>query len=295
MKGHNKVVFFFPVLLVVLFTLMSCSKQQINSHWVVKDITIDGNAADWGNNIQYLKKKDIGIGIANDDSNFYFCAITSDRDLRRQILFRGLELWLDANGGKSKDFGIKFPLGIISMDPSMRRELFQGRRGRSQNQPPDFGQFISKMTLEFAVMGKDAASDNLPIHTDRPVQVRLPVYHNNRGIDLKLNLNGDQLVYEGKIPFKEFENSRKPRASTIGIGIQLPEMERRNGRDFHGGMRGGRPGGDFGGGGMRPPGGMSGGGPGGMHRPEDGGQRGDFQSMQKSLEFWGKVKLAKQG
>jgi len=274
----------FGILFLVAITIAACSKVELTSQLATNSITIDGSSGDWENNLVLLEEQNITIGIANDAENLYFCAASADDVLRRQIIFRGLNLWIDGDGGKSEDYGIKYPVGMITMDPESRRELFQGMRKPQQNVPPDFGPLLDRMTMEFIVMGTNVGAKSYGFETDAFVRVRELVADNPRGIELQFRLQDSQLVYEGKIPFSEISRNRANLSSTIGLGIEIPEIDLpRPGA----GMRGGRPGGMG-----PPPGGRPGGGPGGMRPPRGGGINRDFQNVPEPLKFWSKVTLA---
>ena len=298
MKSQRKTFVYLAIISALFISLAGCKKSIVNSHWTTDAITIDGNPAEWENQINYIEKAGIGLAVANDSENLYFCATTGDENLQRQIMFRGLDLWLDSGGGKAEEYGIRFPLGMAGMDASARREMFQGggqaQRGQGQlqgrpgdegqgGQRPNFSRLLDRMTMDFMVMGKKALGSNIPIQTNKPVQVREPVNGNNRGIELKLKNNNGQLTYEGKIPLKEFVDTGKTASNKIGIGVQLAKVEGPSGNNQYGGRGfGGR---------MGPPGGMRGG-PGRMGPPGNGMRPGN--NTQQSLDFWGQIVLAKQ-
>ncbi len=75
-------------------------------------------------------------------------------------MFRGLNLWLDSDGGKARDYGIRYPLGMEAMAPGMRRELMRNPRENLGADPPAMEQIPERLLMEFAVMGEKAVGED---------------------------------------------------------------------------------------------------------------------------------------
>lgn len=276
----------FIAILVLLFFMAGCSRPKLTSKRVHKTITIDGNSVEWENDLEFFEDQTMGVGIANDEKNLYFCAVTSDDELHRQLVLRGLNIWLDSEGGKTKDYGIRYPLGMAAMNQGLRQEMMKGVRGQPDGKMPStlhLEKIPNHLQMEFALMGAKAVGNDFDYRKDMPIQFRVPVYNNYRGIELKIQGDAGRIIYEGKIPMDEFIKDKEKVSDVIGLGIEIPEMERPSGRPG-GRMQGNRPGGGMG----HSSGGMAG------DRPKRGKMRPSAMKPMKSLSFWGKVTLAQE-
>ncbi len=125
------------ILLALL--LLSCGGLRIDSRWPDRDIVIDGDDSDWQDLKLYVKDWPVDIGVANDDDFLYLTLSTADRNLQRQAIMRGFEVWIDPGGRQSKILGVRYPLGMFNMDRDPMRDQaafgdFQGRRYRDEQE-----------------------------------------------------------------------------------------------------------------------------------------------------------------
>ncbi|MCF7803163.1 MAG: hypothetical protein K9N46_12670 [Candidatus Marinimicrobia bacterium] len=281
----------FPI--IILFTaiaVFSCSNPQLTSQWADQPYTIDGDTRDWDGNLQYFTDEGFGIGIANDQDNLYFCAVITDDELRRQVVMRGLNIWLDSGGGESEEYGLRYPLGMAAMPPQLRRKLQQSANSRTNMadpSTPSFDQIPDQLLMEFALMGKKALGDDFSGDRKEKILFREPVFKNRRGIQLQINTDSGQFIYEGKIPLAEFSQFAGQTNKIVGIGIELPEIQRSRRGDPQTGFRGGA----SGTGGMASPG-DAGAGQGGIGGNSEGMRQGAEQRTH-SMEFWAELVLAR--
>ncbi|HMA63515.1 MAG TPA: hypothetical protein VKP78_12745 [bacterium] len=252
--------------LVPIF-FFSCG-QKINSHYIDKEVAIDGNTGEWQNKLVYFKNENLSVGVANDDKNIYLCLISSNIDLNRSLFRNGLVTWFDINGKTKERFGIKFPRG---MDPAQRKAMQTNRQ--NQNRPDQrFSRGRDNVMTQFEVLSVDGFRQLNPIH------------NNTHNISMQLNRQPDHLVYELKIPFKTLNSHSQSLAikkgDRVGIGFELGDVEQPDGTG-QGQKTGGRSGMSMTGSGQ-----MSG---------SRGSRRGRAQSMSSSyskLDTWMKVTLS---
>jgi len=230
MNHYQKTVWFFTVLSILI---IAASQPPLRSYWPEDQISIDGNPSDWGYNINYFEQGAIGLGIGNDTDNLYFIVSVAENGLQQQIV-RGLNLWVDVDGGTDQDYGIQYPArgfpnqgvtrempegmpgqsnGEFPTDPEARREMFQGMRGQ-------FGGGDGTFDVEQAL---ERATDFAVMRGNNTEQITESVENNQRGIELKMASWRNELVYEGKIPFTELSGTGSDIGRIIGIGITLPE------------------------------------------------------------------------
>ncbi|MFA9454613.1 MAG: hypothetical protein ACERK6_11945 [Candidatus Aminicenantaceae bacterium] len=269
--------------LLLVFTQTGCGDYKMDSLWLTEPITIDGDSSDWRGALYYLKDDKASVGIRNDRENLYVCLITQDPTLSRQALNLGLILWIDPAGGKEKLFGINYPIGA--------RENFRLGPGRDPEglDPEQMQEELRNTSLEslHELRFLDAEGQEL----DRLELEQL------EGMEIAVETSRGIFVYELRIPL--ISDQRLPfvlavqAGQTIGIGLEIPKVDREEMRQSMGGGNGeGPPGGGTGGrsgGGMGGMGGRGGGGKGG--RP--GGGRENFdQDLLKGKKIWSKIHLA---
>ncbi len=266
----------FLALLLVL-TQTGCGEYQLDSLWLSKSITIDGDSSDWLGSLYYLEDDKASIGIMNDSENLYVCLITQDPTFRRQALSMGLILWFDPTGGKDKSFGINYPIGA--------REGFRPGQGRDPEgrDPEQIQEELRKASLE-------SLNELKFLDPEGQEMIRMEV-EQLEGMEIAVQASQGMFVYELKLPLSSvqhlpFEFDVKT-GQTIGIGMEIPQVDMGEARRSmeEGGM-GGRAG--RGGKGGQPGGGMGGGMSG---RP--GGGRGSYDpDSLKGKKIWSKVHLA---
>ena len=301
--------------------LVHAGQDPVACAYANSPIAVDGDLADWGRPLSYVKDWKSTVGIRSDNKNLYICFSISDRGLRRQALMGGLTVWIDPHGGKKEILGIRYPMpmvmpvglqapgempgmgdeggGLPGMGSGTGRDT-SGARGRPWN--ANRSRFRPRLTdVEVLGPGKDEKHwfqvDSL------------------RGLAVKIAMAPESLVYELRIPLTASgDNSCAAGAepgSIIGLGLQtgamqLPERAARmqrggaEGSEGEGGDGGDGGGAGFGGRGRRGGGvgGMPGGGgglPGGG--PESGGfgGRAGRNIQQVKIDDWIKVQLATEG
>lgn len=286
-KTHGYASLLVPLFAALIFIFAGCGDTDLNSKWRTQNITIDGNDSDWGNSLMMVDKLNALVGVQNDNDNLYLCFVTSDNDLQMKILRMGLTVWLDRTGSDDKKFGIRFPIGMSGMNPAnFQRDRMNMQTGERPNQD-EMKQRIVNNQRELEMVGPD----------NEVTRVNLSEL---KGMQLKIGLKDNRMVYEMKIPLSLKNGAnyaiRADTGSTISVGLETGTFEPRKnsgGEGFNGGgegggfqpPEGGEGGDDFGGGGMR----------GGGHRGGFGGRgggRGNFNSSaMEPLSFWAKVKL----
>jgi hypothetical protein len=120
--------------LLAPIALGAASKAKLTSEWPTSPVVVDGTNTEWPTLVSIAKDVRFSIAVRNDAQNLYVALITSDAATGLQALNAGLIVWLDAEGGSKKRFGIKYPIG---RGPGSQRGAGQerageegGRRGR---------------------------------------------------------------------------------------------------------------------------------------------------------------------
>jgi hypothetical protein len=263
------------LLLAALLLPAGCSSRlALESRRPAGEITVDGSVEEWGNERVEIGGETFYVDIRNDADHLYVSLIPGTQMLQMQIMREGLTLWFDADGGRDKEFGIRFPLGSG-----------QGSRagsGQTSTRPGMDGGFVEDLRAEF-----EKSLGELEVLGPEQDDCRRMALGAAEGIEVDARLENSLLVYELKLPLSPGE--KRPYAvgaapgNSIGLGFEAPATEMSALRPGMGrGPGGGR------GGTNRPPGG------GGMGRPPGGGRMGGprMGSMPEAIEIWAVVQLA---
>ena len=116
--------------------MSGCKGEELQSTWKQLPVTIDGNTDEW-EHAQFVVSEDehLALGVENDSTYLYLVGRVSDANAARAIERVGVTLWIDADGGDSKDLEIRFPVGR-SADFRQARggfwgSLTEGQRSRA--------------------------------------------------------------------------------------------------------------------------------------------------------------------
>jgi hypothetical protein len=258
-------------MIVAILSLTGCSSVlHLSSYQRPVSITIDGSNQEWSSVPSYAAKGKFMLSVVNDDEYLYLCISTREEQLQTQLMGMGATVWFDPEGGTTKGFGIKYPLG---RQPGERPPAMSRNDGNDQTREMRGGSL-----LEMEVVGAD--------ETDR---VRLLVT-NSMGIRSAIARSVEgMLAYELQVPLKR--TPEHPYAlgvlssSHVGLGIEIGSAGRPPGENRS--DSGGPPGGPDGGG--RPPGnGM----PGGQGGPPKGSMPLREGGSMEGLELWFDVALS---
>ena len=263
------------VVIMFLCLMAGCGMIDLKSHWRNRPVVIDGKNTEWGNSLVLLDDKETSIGILNDSDFIYIGLISTNRNLRSQVVRRGITFWFDVEGGKDEKFGVHYPLGFEAVRPLTEEGT------DAENQPSMVPKEIPSDDLEIEGPGKD---DHHPM-----------TFAEAGGIEAKYKITNGVLVYELKVPLSDRTSSPfaigTKSGALIGVGAETsnnksspkPSEGVSAGGGGGGGGMGGGGGGGYGGGGGR---GRRGGGEGG------GGGRSSSGRQGEPFTMWAKVQLA---
>jgi hypothetical protein len=279
--------------------------EKIDSSHAGDRIALDGDSSDWeGIPVTYLEDSLRIAAIAHNDGSLYLMYRFADENLARQLLMRGVTLWVNGDGKnkkKNEDFAVRYPgseqiaehfEGEDAWDQQYRAET-EGSETSGHSGPPPSLASMRHVPGQLTVirMGvKETIAEN-----------------NSEGPTAASALIEGVFCYELKIPFADIggrvANTDPTRERKIAIGIQIggmteAEMETAQAamqeRTGSRGETGGR-GGEMGGMGGRPPGGGGMGGMGGMSGGSPGGamvgRGGDPRSRMSPQVEWLSITL----
>jgi hypothetical protein len=246
--------------------------EKIESTPAGDRIVLDGDPSDWeGVPTNYLQDSLHVSAIAHDDDNLYLMFRFAEQGLARQLLMRGVTLWINGDGKtkkKNEEFAVRYPGSEQIAEQVEEEDTRQGQyraepegsettgRGGPPPSPASMRQVPGQLTVIRMGM-KEAADEN---QTAGPTAASA--------------FNEGVFCYELKIPFADIggkvADASPSKKRQVAIGIQIGGMTQTEMEALQAAMRekmgsmggqGGRGGGGMGGG---PPSGMGGGGIGGM-------------------------------
>jgi len=254
--------------LFVILSVAGCGSLEFRSHWHTKAVEGGGTSQEWPSAMTQIEGKQAMVGFLNDSDDLYISLVTDDRALQRQVMFRGLTVWFDREGGEEHRFGIRYPIGMeMAANPMLQRD-WKGQRN------PD-----------------DTLQERIPVDTSE-AEITGPMDNEQRRvkiidlrqISVRFNVTRGRLMYELKVPLAD--NGPDPYSigtkagGVIGVGIETAQGTPERPQDEQG--RGTMPPGGGGRGGRRGRGGFGG----GNERPERTGR------LSEPLKLWAKVQLA---
>jgi hypothetical protein len=232
---------------VVSAGLPGCKSVHFASRWRTVPVMVDGKNTEWENALVKFEERQAMVGFMNDGTDLYIAVVTDDRGLQRQMMFRGLTVWFDREGGSEKRFGIHYPRGM------------------------QFGAFGMNRPPRDAEGADSSFRDRMPPVDTTQIEIFGPGENDHQLLQMaqlkrlaaKISLSGGLLVYELKVPLTDdgpepFAIGTSP-GKTIGVGFETAaRVVPQDGGEGAGGgegatrggmgRRGGRRGGGFGGG-----------------------------------------------
>ena len=82
------------------------------SHFVASPPTIDGQATDWADSLQYDSNTKLQYQVLNDTRTVYVRIKAADAPAQAKLAYLGLVVWLDTTGRNQQQLGIRYPLGV---------------------------------------------------------------------------------------------------------------------------------------------------------------------------------------
>lgn len=219
--------------------ILGCNDLEFRSRWRDRDITIDGNHAEWEGALKFSEEERATVGIVNDNEYLYLCLLSADQEVLMRSMAAGFTIWFEGSGKKKERLIINFPLG----GAMPRKERF---RGGERNRPDREGQLLQEL------------SELLISQADRKAKLGV-LELDDYGLEAKIGQHLGRMVYEIRIPLHGSEktpyaiNPRPGKPLKVGFELgelKMPDRERRPRGEFR--MDGGGPGGMRGSG---PPGG----------------------------------------
>ncbi len=201
---HKKTIYSFFLCFVVLALCSPgiSAEKFVQSQWAATAPNIDGSNSDWeGGTLTLNKKTQVDYAFRNDADNLYVIFIFNDpRQFMSTIRDSGIVLWLNTDGKKKKNYGIKFAIKTVSADNYI--QIVEEMLGESM---PEEKKKQIKAKESYQIFHNEVIDKegNAPIIASGPAA---PAFNTIGG--------RETVVYEFKVPLKKDESH------PVGIGAQ---------------------------------------------------------------------------
>lgn len=284
-----------PIVTVIIIAsalFSGCNMREIESTWCDREIIINGKdeGVEWENAKYFFEDKNVTLGLLNDEDYMYIRISSHDRNIQNNFMVMGFSLWIDPYSKRDKSFCIQFPIGVTKAMEKMGSEMTPGQSADTNK----LKRMLENSLREIEIIGPEK-KESRRMFVSRLSEI---------GINLKMDVSKENMVYELKIPLLRNESNPfgigTEKTETIAIGLisgnantgQMRNRIRRNNGDGMVGRGGSM-------GGIETSGTENAGSMGMSQRGLPGGARGGRVGMpssgqtSESLDMWLKIHLAK--
>lgn len=209
---HARRALLFAACGVAAAGLSGCGDVVLQSRYRTDPIVVDGRYDDWHGHMQFVEKAGLSVGVTNDETDAYVIVAVGDREVQRKIMMTGMFLWFDPAGGKDRQFGIHYPLGIRDAADFMKPQRMGGDDTRKLRD-----KFREESLDEAELIGAAGtarvtrATSNLP------------------GVEVRASHEKGVMVIEYRIPLaspvdQPYGIGAEP-GQTVGVELVTPEVD----------------------------------------------------------------------
>ncbi len=228
---------------------------KIKSVYVATPPTIDGQATEWTDSLQYDANSKMQYGVLNDGRTLYLRVKINDMPTQAKFAYLGTVVWLDSTGRNQQQLGIRYPLPVDLESLPKGEQRPAGAMGPSAAERQADHQARLRQVLlnskEMELLNFRGSKE--PVLADAQSLL---------GVKAALALDAQgNLIYELAVPlrlvYKRVPNLAAGQAATVGVTLagMKPKMPKSdNSSDPYSAMNSGGMGGGYGrgmGGGMR--------------------------------------------
>lgn len=212
-----KTPIYVSILIVLLIT--GCQMDQISSSWIEHPPNIDGELHDWPDTSEFLIDDGrMALAIANDRQTLYLGGVITGKTLQRAVRMRGLTIWFDPGGGRSKRIELRIPAAAEG--------AFDERRG-------GFWGSYTVEEQERAAENLSTLLDGMLVRNRRSDRYKVYPAGGDDPVTAAWSQVEDQQVYELRIPlqfrsdFLSYGQSAESGKVSLGVEItRMPDIRR---------------------------------------------------------------------
>lgn len=199
MKHHVSRIIIMGLAVVILLPAV-WAKDEAASQWINTPIQVDGLEQEWAaDDLINQKKLSVDYGFKNDGSYLYSVFIFNDLEYLSTIGQTGMTLWLNPEGKKKKNYGIRFQQLAVPAEKYI--QLLENQGGALTDiQKQQIRAKPQHLVPNVFIINKDE-------ETIRPSAEHKPAVFKSARYE-------DRIVYEFAVPLE------KPADNAFGIGTQ---------------------------------------------------------------------------
>ncbi len=179
---------------------------------------IDGKIEDWQGDWKTDEDTKIQYNVCFDADNLYVRLKTSDDMTQGKIGRLGLTVWLDPNGKKKRNLGLKYPTPT-------GRDFSKMNASPSNNSNP----YERRLEMKRDLIRDTEVLELIGLAKENIVSSRVGLM-NGIQVIIVMDEKGDY-IYEAKIPFKAYRLS-KASIPVLGIGFETGKVTPANGQPY---------------------------------------------------------------
>ena len=201
------------VLVLAIAFIALAKDKSVESIWAGSPLKIDGLAVDWESDPFHVEKKvKAEYAFRNDSDNLYVYFKFNDAKYLSSIEITGMTLWIDTEGKKAKDLGIKFTKKKISADEYISfLEKQQGDISDEQKKSLRASEFYFISEAEAVDKKGDPLKQN---EGDEAI----------KGAAFNVSVQQDAVTYEFRVPLKNLVGAIAKSAAEpgeiLGVGFE---------------------------------------------------------------------------
>ncbi len=208
--------------------LAGCGGEEMQSTWARTPLTIDGTIDDWKDATSVVfKDEHLTLSVENDSAYLYISGRISDEGAARAIEPVGITLWVDPEGGTSKDLEIHFPVGRSA-------EIRQARAG--------FWEALTEDQRARASKGIDEMRKGILVIDNRSITSHIYPAQGPTGFAVGVGDSSGNTTFEVRIPInlREYLSGFASVSANnrTGLGMQIGETRGEAGDDMGSGGQG---------------------------------------------------------
>ncbi len=103
---------------VMAIGFMGCAGGgSVTSTAPERDHRTDADMVEWMDHTVEIADTRLRVGVKHDEDWYYIGVLSTQRATVQQIAARGITIWFDPSGEKTKSLGVRYPVGILNASP----------------------------------------------------------------------------------------------------------------------------------------------------------------------------------
>jgi len=133
----------------IFFLLPGCAgSSMISSQAPARQVFADGDLIEWVDHLELYDNDRLRVGVMHDDDFVYIAVNTANRTVIQSVMAGGLQLWFNHSQDKTKDSGLRYPLGIRNLAGERQAGAGNAQGNTGGNSGGQRDDLLNRTTLE---------------------------------------------------------------------------------------------------------------------------------------------------